>query len=163
MMHDESINIYDHTEREAERAVRSVAPRVLGVSPNNLRCSQPVPDEEHQSDYQIRRSASYSTSDSSTDHDDEDKADSDAADDQVPDGNSSGQESSEGPTDDSHGDTGPMCRGALRPISEAHRFLDDDDWVDDALFAEQLQRELNEWKATLDLDRPPPVADVWAD
>jgi len=161
MMHDESINIYEHTEREAERAVRSVAPRVLGVKPNNLRCSQPVPDEEHQSDYQIRRSASYSSSDSSPDHDDEDEGDSSATDGEQPDGAGSEQGLSESSPDDSHGDTGPMCRGALRPISEAHRFLDDDDWVDDALFAEQLQRELNEWKATLDLDRPPPVADVW--
>lgn len=163
-MHDDSINIYNHTEREAERAVRSVAPRVLGVQPNNLRCSQPVPDEDHQSDYQIRRSASYSST-SSDDSDGDEDRDTDAsegADDDLSGSvDGSGQETAESATDDSQ-EPGPMCRGTLRPISEADRYLTDDDWVDDALFVEQLERAFDEWQSELNLDRPPPVGEVWA-
>jgi hypothetical protein len=162
---NDDFNIYPQTEREAERAVRSVAPRVLGVKPNNLRCSQPVPDEDHQSDYQIRRSASYSSSSGSDDSDgDEDGDTTDGDSPETSDEFSSESGSGDDAADRSTmPDDGPMCRGTLRPISEAPRFLSDDDWIADALFSEQLQREFDEWQGDSHLDRPPPVAEVWAD
>lgn len=159
MMWDDSINVYNHTEREAEQAVRSVAPRLLGVKPNNLRCSQPVPDESDQSEYAIDRSASYHSSSSDDTDDDSDDAEGSVTDDADTGANSS----SDVDQGDLHEDTGPMCRGTLRPISEAERYLADDEWVEEALYAEQLRRELEEWIALTETDRPPPVAEVWAD
>ena len=175
-MHDDSINIYNHTEREAERAVRSVAPRVLGVKPNNLRCSKPVPDDEHQSDFAIHRSASYASSgsndsDSTADADEDTAGDTADADEDTDDdlavtddGPGSSQEPPRSATDNAQADEeSPMCRGTLRPISEAERYLSDDDWVDEALYSTVLQRQFDEWKTRVDRDRPPPVAGVWAD
>jgi hypothetical protein len=167
MMHDDSINVYNYVEREAERAVRSVAPRILGVKPNNLRCSQPVPDEEHQSDYQIRRSAAYSSSSSSDDSTDDRDGDTDEGDNRenTPesiDGSGSGEEPPESATNNPREETGPMCRGTLRPISQADKYLGDEDWEEEALFVEQLRRAYEDWMPLSETDRPPPIAQAFS-
>lgn len=141
--HDDSVNVYDHTTRKAERAVRSVAPRLLGVAPNAMRCETPVPDGE-EAEEQIDRSAAYSSRGSE--------------------GCSEGCEhdhSSPGGGDEERGEV--ACKGAIKPIWEADDLLDDDDWMDQARYATQLEHAYQEWQATPELDRPPPMEGFWAE
>lgn len=139
--HDDSVNVYDNTRRKAERAVRSVAPRVLGVAPNAMRCETPVPDGE-EAEEQIDRSAAYSSGSS-------EGCSGDCEHDHSSSGSSEGGE--------------VTCKGAIKPIWEADELLDDDDWIEQARYADQLERAYQEWQETPNLDRPPPIQGFWAE
>lgn len=138
--HDDRVNVYDHVERDAERAVRSVAPRVLGVAPSALRCEATVPEGE-EAEEQIDRGAAYE-----------------------PSGDTDGSSASSGGCEHDHSDDGATtCKGAIKPIWEANDLLEDDDWCEQAHFSDQLKKKYQEWQQTPGLDRPPPIAAEWSE
>jgi hypothetical protein len=139
------VNVYDSTERNASRAVRSVAPRLLGIDPSRLRCEQPVAPSEA-SEYQIDHRSSYA--DSATTAGDSGGADGDADPDR----------STHPESDD---DTETVCKGGLEHIAEAGGFLQDEEWRQQARYVAQLQRHYQEFVATINRDRPPPVAQAF--
>lgn len=134
------VNVYDHVRRKAEIAVRKAAPTTLGVSSNNLRCESPIPESERRDDT-IEPTESF----------DDCEAPSDST------------ASESGTNDNSSQDETEMksCKAPLKPISEADEFLDDDDWLDDARYSDQLRREHQDWIALTRTDKPPPIVEAF--
>ena len=133
------VNVYDNVRRQAEIAVRKVAPTTLGVSPKALRCESPVPESE-QRDETIDHTDSYDD----------------------PDGSSSDNTES-GSEDGSEDEPVVECKAPIKPISKADEFLEDDDWTGDARFVDQLRREYDDWIALTKTDRPPPLVAAFSD
>jgi len=142
--HSDRLNVYDHTRREAERAVRSVAPKTLGVSPSSMRCETGVPVTERSDDVVEVGDAyddddlSASSEDTTSDSDDHD---SDA----------DGVESEPEPIET------VTCKGVIKPLSKAEEYLNDDDWVEHTLHSEELRRHYQDFLDQAQLDNPPPL------
>jgi len=132
--HDDKVNVYDNVRRQAERAVRSVAPTTLGVSKNSMRCETPIPSDE-QADDAVEMTDTFDSGGDS-EHDPSDGCDG------------------SGTADD---DDLVDCKGAVKPITDAEEYLDDDEWVTESIYSHQLLRDFEEWKAKVSLDRPPPL------
>jgi len=152
--HSDRLNVYDTTRREAERAVRSVAPRTLGVSPSSMRCETEVPADERGDD---RVEVGDAYDDEPHEHDAsaaESGSESDGS------GADSATESC-----DNHDDT-PVetvqCKGVIKPLAEADEYLDDDDWVSEAIHSEELRRRYQDFKDQAQLDNPPPIVAAFA-
>jgi hypothetical protein len=135
------VTVYDHTRREAEYAVREAAPTTLGVNRNNLRCGTPLPSDE-QPDDSVDPGHTF---DDSHDHDHDGSASSDSSD--------AASTDTHDHSDD-HGES--ACNAPIKPIWEADEQLSDDDWVDDAIYADQLRRAYEDWESQGDYDNPPP-------
>jgi len=132
------VTVYDHTRREAEYAVRKAAPTTLGVNRNNLRCSTPLPSDE-QPDESIDPGKSFD------DHGDSGDVDS------------TGGTDAETDHDHDHEHDGESaCNAPIKPIWEADNQLSDEQWVEAAVYADQLRRAYEEWESQGDYDNPPP-------
>jgi len=150
--HSDTVNVRNNSRREAERAVRAVAPRTLGISPSELRCETDVPLNER--DERVEVGDAYDDADTDADLDPDDAAsgtDSASSDDDC--------------CDDDHDDT-PVetvqCKGVIKPLSEADEYLNDDDWVSQTLHSEQLRRRYQDFQAQAQLDNPPPMVAAFA-
>jgi hypothetical protein len=55
------------------------------------------------------------------------------------------------------------CKAPLKHIKHADEYLNDEEWVEEARFVEQLERSWNNWQDSLSLDRPPPIVQAFAD
>jgi hypothetical protein len=145
------VNVYKSTRRRAERAVREAAPKTLGISPSGIRCETPVPEDE-QSDHSVDLHDLYNDRDSTS--------------------SETGEHSDcSGDCEESHtaSETGgeqddmAVCKAPLKHIKHADEYLDDEEWAEEARFVEQLEREWNDWRDSLTLDRPPPIVQGFAD
>ena len=150
--HSDTVNVRNNSRREAERAVRAVAPRTLGISPSELRCETDVPLNER--DERVEVGDAYDDADTDADLDPDDAAsgtDSASSDDDC--------------CDDDHDDT-PVetvqCKGVIKPLSEADEYLNDDDWVSQTLHSEQLRRRYQDFQDQAQLDNPPPMVAAFA-
>jgi hypothetical protein len=146
------VNVYSSTERAASRAVRSVAPRLLGIDPSRLRCEQPVAASEA-SEYQIDHRSAYADSGTSGTGSETTAGDSAAAD--------ADADADRSTHPESDGRDKTICKGGLEHIAEAGEFLEDEEWVEEARYAEQLRRHYQEFIAAVNRDRPPPVAQAF--
>ena len=143
--HSDRLNVYSHTRREAESAVRSVAPRTLGVSPSSVRHESDVPASSR-SDDRVEVGDAYDDHQNECDHD-HDHGDCDHDHD---DGDTEAESEPE-PIE-----TVP-CKGVIKPLSKADEYLDDDEWVADTIHSEELRRRYQDFLDQAQLDNPPPM------
>jgi len=138
-------SVYDNVRRKAEYEVRKVAPTTLGIAPNTLRCEQPIPDHE-QSDESIDPLESFDDAESGTEGTAESCDHDDCADDH----------------DESDGCEMVDCKAPIKPISEAAEYVEDDDWIETAMFSDQLIRTLDDWEDQSQMDTPPPMVQAFS-
>ncbi|RJX47523.1 hypothetical protein [Halonotius pteroides] len=139
LWHDhKKVTVYDNTRRKAEHAVREAAPKTLGVNRNNLRCGTPLPSDE-QPDESVDPSKSFD--------DYADSGDGDTA---------NGNDTDHDHADDHDHDGESACNAPIKPIWEAEDLLEDEQWVEDATYSDQLRRAFEEWESQGDYDNPPP-------
>lgn len=118
----------DHIEREMDAAMRSIAPRTLGLSWSDVACAEDREGREPQGWLVGDTSAAYRSGVSFEDDDDLDE------DVDPPDG---------------------KCGGRLLFLGRAPEFLDDDEWRAAAPHADELAETWEEWEGDLE-DWPPP-------
>jgi hypothetical protein len=137
-----SVNVRSPTRREAERAVRTAAPRTLGVSPSDLRCKSEIPISERHD--RVEEADAY------------DDVDADASAESDADASSSDADCEDGeePADDVQT---VECKAPIKPLTEAEEFLEDDEWVKNAIHSESLKRRYQDFQAQSMLDNPPPM------
>jgi hypothetical protein len=138
------VTVYDNVKRKAAYEVRKVAPKTLGVNPNDLRCGNPVPEDEKSDD-------SIDPTDLFDDADDTGGLDDDCSSDSCSDEDHTHQEE-------------PMaeCKAPVKPITEADAFVDDEGWIERAIYSEQLRRAYDDWQDQSQLDNPPPLVQAFS-
>jgi hypothetical protein len=149
--HSNTVNVRDNSRRQAERAVRSVAPRTLGISPSRMRCETDVPLNERGERVEVGDA-----------YDDADPDLDDAA--SEPDSASSDGDCEEEGCDDPEQveDVETVtCKGVIKPLAEADEVLEDDEWVAEAIHSEELRRRYQDFKAQAQLDNPPPMVSAF--
>lgn len=117
----------DEIEAEMDAAVRSVVPRTIGLEWSSLACLEDRDGREPQSPLVASTAAAFSAGGG-----DGFPAD---AEDEAPDG---------------------VCAGRLLEIKKAPRFLEDEEWVENAPYSDDLRETWEEWRDEVDGDRPPP-------
>ena len=135
--HDASV--YDNQRRKAEHAVRKVAPKVLGIPAKKIRCEASVEDSSGEIDLLDEYS-------SNSDDDDPDLTGDDGSDDDAT-----------SDTDDHNDVDIEPCKGAIVPLSEAPKYLEDDEWIAAAPYSEHLRLRFEEWQDESQRDNPPPM------
>jgi len=134
--HDASV--YDNQRWKAEYAVRSVAPKTLGIPAKEIRCES----TNRNSEGGIELLDEYTGSSDSADDLADGCNDSCDADDH---------------DDNQDPDERDMCKGALVPISEAPDYLDDDDWIETCPHIDRLREVYQDFQDQAQLDNPPPM------
>lgn len=117
----------DEIEAEMDAAVRSVAPRTIGLEWSSLACLEDRDGREPQSPLVASTAAAFSSGDGEGFPDDEEN--------DAPDG---------------------VCAGRLLDIKKAGPFLENEEWVENAPYSEELREAWEEWREEVDDDRPPP-------
>jgi len=116
-------------------------PERLGVSPSSMRCETEVPAGERGDD-RVEVGDAY----------DDEPSES------GPESDVSGSESDCCDDHADHDDVETVqCKGAIKPLAEADEYLDDDDWVSQAIHSEKLRRRHQDFKDQSQLDNPPPL------
>ena len=141
--HDASV--YDNQLRKAEYAVRSVAPKTLGIPAREIRCESTGGDSEDGIELLDEYTSSSDLDDDHDDHDCGDSCDDDHND----------------HDDDREPDEREMCKGALVPISEAPGYLDDDSWIEDCPHTDRLREAYQDFQDQSQLDNPPPMVSAF--
>lgn len=138
------LNVRPPTRREAERAVRSVSPRTLGISPGTLSCKTEIPRSE--------RGDRAEVGDAYDDADDLDATESPA---------DTADSDTDATTESKDGEDIETveCKSPIKPLAEAGELLEDDEWVDDAIHSEELRRRYQDFQAQAMLDNPPPMVE----
>jgi len=150
--HSDRLNVYSNTRRKAERAVRSVAPKTLGISPSSVRHEDDVPASSRTDD-RVEVGDAYDDHD----HDDCDHDHEDSHDDSGSGTDSNSDVDSEGEPVES-----VTCKGVIKPISEAEEYLEDDEWVSTAIHSSELRRHYQDFLDQAQLDNPPPMVAAFA-
>lgn len=128
------VNVYDDVKRQAEIAVRKVAPTTLGISAKALRCETPIPENEQRNET-IDHTDSYDETSSET----------------------VSSDSVESGSEDEDEEEMVKCKAPIEPIGKAQAYLEDDEWTAHARFGDQLQREYDDWISLTETDKPPPM------
>jgi hypothetical protein len=163
--HSDRLTVYDNIKRQAEREVRSVAPRTLGISPSRMRCETDVPVNAWRDDtVEVGDAYNDDVSDSDSDHAEDDSCESEdtESEDSEPDDCESDECESEDRDDGSPTEVQTVtCKGVIRPLADAGHYLDDEDWVQTTLHSDELRREYEDFQAEAQLDNPPPIVDAF--
>jgi hypothetical protein len=117
-------DVYDDVEEAADRAVREVAPKTLGIETRKVRCEREVAAEARDSDGSVDLLKEFG------------------------DGQGSGADAEPEPSTAEPDDGGEMvpCSGRVRDIEDAPDYLDDDVWVATASCADELREAWADWE-----------------
>jgi hypothetical protein len=131
----------DEIKNEMDAAVRSVAPKTLGLSWSSVACLEDRDGREPQSPLVAGTAAVYGDGDGPED-------------DEVGEGIHVSEDA---------GAPEGYCAGRLMNINTAPRFLEDEEWCERAPHADELretweawEEEARRWQQKIDPDRPPP-------
>jgi len=132
-----NLSATDEIQAEMDAAVRSVAPKTLGLSWSSVACQEDRDGREPQSPLVAGTESAYGPADGG-----EGEGRAYGEDGEPPEG---------------------ACAGRLMNINTAPRFLEDEEWCERAPHAEELRETWEawredawEWQARIDEDRPPP-------
>lgn len=113
-------NVYTRDLEAADHAVRTVAPKTLGISANSVRCMKKVSDEEASEGSDALASLLEGEGDG-------------------------GDVEATATTEPEDVELVP-CEGAVLPIDQAPHYLDDPEWRGQARHADELRREWEAWE-----------------